>query len=569
MSVAWSGNAPPRGLTASLLDPLRRVGFWRFFAVCMGALLFIPIAVTLASWFNPDMEVWRHVQETLLAEILTNTLLLVFGVGSGVLFIGVGLAWLTARCDFPGRNIFDWALILPLAVPTYVLAFVFVGLFEYAGPVQGFLRETISSDLRLPSIRSTPGLILVMSLVLYPYVYMLSRAAFLSQGTAPIEAARVQGLGAWGSFFRVALPMARPAIAAGTALALMETLADFGAVSVFNFETFTTAIYRAWFGYYSLAAAGQLAALLLLFILLGLTAEKMARGRARFDQRQGGEITRIQLHGWRAWAATGFAFTVLFLGFLLPVLQLMIWGWGYLADFNERYLELVVNTLTLGAVSAVVTVSIALMLAYARRAQPDFITRRAVGASTLGYALPGSVLAVGIMIVFTWLDHRVADLLEPLVGDLGGQLLTGSVFALVLAYVMRFMAVAFGAVDSALEQIRPSLREAARSLGARDSEIIRRIYIPVLRPGLITAALLVGVDVMKEMPATLLLRPFGWDTLAVRIFEFTVEGQWERAALPAVTLVAVGLIPVIFLVNRTVRKHPRNQKPAAAEALQN
>nr|WP_232209259.1 iron ABC transporter permease [Alkalilimnicola ehrlichii] len=565
--MAWS-RAPRRGLIATLLDPLRRVGPWRLFALGMGTLLFVPIAVTLASWLTPDMEVWRHIQQTLLAEILGNTVMLVLGVGSGVLFLGVSLAWLTARCDFPGRGLFDWALILPLAVPTYVLAFVFVGLFEFAGPVQSFLRETVSSDLRLPSIRSTPGLILVMSLVLYPYVYMLSRAAFLSQGTAPMEAARVQGLSAWGSFFRVALPMARPAIAAGTALALMETLADFGAVSVFNFETFTTAIYRAWFGYYSLAAAGQLAALLLLIILLGLTAEKAARGRARFDQRQAGGVTRIPLRGWRAWAATGFAASVLFLGFLLPVLQLVIWGWGHLADFNERYLELVLNTLTLGAVSAFITVTIALLLAYARRVQPDFITRRAVGASTLGYALPGSVLAVGIMIVFTWLDHRVADLLEPLVGDIGGQLLTGSVFALIIAYVMRFMAVAFGAVDSALEQIRPSLREAARSLGARDWEIIRRIYIPVLRPGLITAALLVGVDVMKEMPATLLLRPFGWDTLAVRIFEFTVEGQWERAALPAVTLVAVGLIPVIFLVSRTVRKHPRNQKPAAAEALQ-
>lgn len=567
MSVAWS-RAPHRGLIATLLDPLRRVGRWRLFALGMGTLLFVPIAVTLASWFTPDMEVWRHIQETLLAEILGNTLMLVLGVGAGVLFLGVSLAWLTARCDFPGRGLFDWALILPLAVPTYVLAFVFVGLFEFAGPVQGFLRETISPDLRLPSIRSTPGLILVMSLVLYPYVYMLSRAAFLSQGTAPMEAARVQGMSAWGSFSRVALPMARPAIAAGTALALMETLADFGAVSVFNFETFTTAIYRAWFGYYSLAAAGQLAALLLLIILLGLTAEKAARGRARFDQRQAGVVTRTPLRGWRAWAATSFAGSVLFLGFLLPVLQLLIWGWGYLADFNERYLELVLNTLTLGAVTALVTVTIALLLAYARRVQPDFITRRAVGAATLGYALPGSVLAVGIMIAFTWLDHRVADMLEPFVGDIGGQLLTGSVFALIIAYVMRFMAVAFGAVDSALEQIRPSLREAARSLGARDWEIIRRIYIPVLRPGLITAALLVGVDVMKEMPATLLLRPFGWDTLAVRIFEFTVEGQWERAALPAVTLVAVGLIPVIFLVSRTVRKHPRNQKPAAAEALQ-
>ncbi len=532
----------------------QRIGPWRVLAVGAGALLFTPILVTLLAWLNPDHEVWRHLAETLLPEILRNTAILIFGVGSAVLVIGVGLAWLTAVCEFPGRRFFDWALMLPLAVPAYVLAFVFVGFFEYAGPLQTALRDLFGSDFQLPSVRSAPGVVLVMALVFYPYVYMLTRSAFLSQGRAPLEAARIQGLSPWAAFFRVAIPMARPAIAAGTALALMETLADFGAVAIFNFETFTTAIYRAWFGFYSINAAAQLAAILLLIILSGLWLERRARGRARFSQGSTQRLERIQLRGWRRWAATGAASTVLGLGFVLPLIQLAVWASGRLEDLNATYLGLIQNTLTLGIAAAVITVALALLLAYARRVQPDRLTQNAVTAATLGYALPGAVLAVGIMLALTWLDHLLAAAIAPW-GGLGTTFLAGSIVALLLAYVVRFMAVAYGAVDSSLERIRPVLRDAARSLGAGDREVIRRVYIPIVTPGLLTALLLVGVDVMKEMPATLLLRPFGWDTLAVRIFEFTTEGVWDRAAVPALTLVAVGLAPVVLLVRGSAKAH--------------
>ncbi|BAU56706.1 ferric iron ABC transporter [Halorhodospira halochloris] len=531
----------------------QRIGPWRLFAIAVGVVMFGPIMVTIISWVNPEYEIWNHLANTLLPQILRNTAILIFGVGFAVMFIGVGLAWLTAVCEFPGRKFFDWALMLPLAVPAYVLAFVFVGFFEYSGPLQTSLRDIFGPEFQLPPVRSAPGVVLVMALVFYPYVYMLTRAAFLAQGRTPLEAARIQGLGPWAAFGRVALPMARPAIAAGTALALMETLADFGAVSIFNFQTFTTAIYRAWFGFYSIEAAAQLAAILLLIVLTGLWIERRARGRARFDQGATTRyVERIYLRGWRRWAATAAASTVLLLGFVLPMIQLLIWAASEIDSFDPAYFGIIRNTVTLGAIAAVLTVLIALLLAYARRVQPDTITRRAVTASTLGYALPGSVLAVGIMLTLTWIDHSLAALIEPW-GGLGTTFLAGSVGALILAYVIRFMAVAFGAVDSSFERIRPELRDAARSLGATEREVIKRVYVPILTPGLLTALLLVGVDVMKEMPATLLLRPFGWDTLAIRIFEMTFEGQWERAALPAITLVIVGLLPVILLVRGSAR----------------
>jgi iron(III) transport system permease protein len=539
-----------------------RGGFWRWYALVLGAMMVVPLIMIALGWLSPQAELWSHMTRVMLPELVRNTLLLLLGVGTLVLLLGVSLAWLTAMCEFPGRRLFDWALMLPLAVPAYVQAFVFVGLFDYAGPVQSWLRAMFGGAIALPPIRSTGGVILVMALVLYPYVYMLARAAFVAQGQSVLDAARVQGLTQRQTFFRVALPMARPAIVAGVSLALMETLADFGAVAIFNYSTFTTAIYRAWFGFFSLAAAAQLASLLLLFVIVALTLERRARGNARFFQATSrGRARRLILRGGRAWLASGFAALILGLGFVLPLIQLLYWASGTLGDIDARFLALLQHTLMLGVIAAVLTVLLALLLAYAKRQRTDWLTRRAVAASTLGYALPGSVLAVGIMLTFTWVD----GLLMRLPWLESGPWLTGTVFALICAYITRFMAVAYGSVDSALEQIRPSLGDAARSLGAGHGEVIRRVYVPMLRPGLLTAGLLVCVDVMKEMPATLLLRPFGWDTLAVRIFEFTFEGQWERAALPAVTLVLVGLLPVILLVTRSAGTSSKQPIPPTLE----
>jgi iron(III) transport system permease protein len=545
------GNLTPGHLMA---EHSRAAG-WRLAGLLPALLVAVPLMVVFSGWLQPESEVWRHLADTILGELIANTLYLLAGVGGGVLLLGVGLAWLTALCDFPGRRLFDWALMLPLAVPAYVLAFVALALFDFSGPLQSALRDWLGPGLRLPEIRSGGGVAAVMVLVLYPYVYMLARSAFLTQGQGTLEAARVLGLGPWGAFFRVALPMARPAIAAGTALALMETLADFGTVAVFNFDTFTTAIYKAWFGLFNLQAASQLASLLLLLVAAALLLERRLRGRARYHEGSRGPVARrYRLSGWKGWGAALLCTLVLAAAFVVPVLQLLLWAWESAADYlDRRYLDLVLHTLFLGALAALLTVSGALLLAFARRRGRDALTAWSVSVATLGYALPGSVLAVGIMLGFTGMDNFLNSLWQYLGYEAPGRILSGTLLALLLAYGVRFLAVAFGPVDSALERIRPSLPEAARALGAGSPETLRRIYLPLLRPGLLTATLLVLVDVMKEMPATLLLRPFGWDTLAVRIYELTSEGEWERAALPAITLVLAGLLPVIVLVRRSAR----------------
>ncbi len=530
----------------------------RGLALVVAALVLMPMLVLFSSWSEIQTDIWSHLWQTQLPTLLGNTLMLLAGVTFGVLLLGVSLAWLTAVCEFPGRRWLDWALMLPFAVPAYVLAFVFVGLLDFSGPVQSFLRQQISGFTYV-NVRGTVGVVTVLVLVFYPYVYMLARGAFLAQGRGLMDAARILGVSPLQGFVRVALPMARPAIAAGVALALMETLADFGAVSVFNYDTFTTAIYKSWYGFFNLQSAAQLATLLLLLVALALTCERRVRGKARFEEheRRTGQ-NRYRLTGLRAWLASGYCMLVVLVAFGIPVLQLLVWnlktGW---VDLDARYLDLIAHTLFLGAMAALLTVLLALLLAVARRLHQDRWTRVAVSISTLGYALPGSVLAVGMMIAFTQADHLLAPLYRSF--GWGSQVLMGSVFVLVLAYCIRFMAVAFGPIDSGLARIRPALGEAARLLGCRPWGVAQRVYLPMLMPGLFSALVLVFVDVLKEMPATLLMRPFGWDTLAVRIYEMTSEGEWERAALPALTLVLVGLLPVIMLMRRSA------QKPGSSE----
>jgi len=532
---------------------LPRIGALHWLGGVAAVVVGIPLVLIVGAWVQPESEVWRHLADTVLGDLVVNTLVLLAGVGAGVLVLGVGLAWLTAVCEFPGRRFFDWALMLPLAVPAYVLAFVALGLLDFQGPVQGLLRLLLGCDAPLLfEVRSAAGVIGVMVLVLYPYVYLLARSAFLTQGAGSLEAARLLGLGPWGAFFRVALPMARPAVVAGTSLALMEALADFGAVAVFNYDTFTTAIYKAWFGLFNLQAASQLASVLLAFVAVVMSVERWSRGRARYTEA--GRSTRMHrqvLTGARGLLAAVAAGVVFSLAFAVPMAQLLVWmaaAWQE-GGLDARYRALVRHTLALGGLAALCTVTVALGLAYLQRVA-GFWGRALVRIATLGYALPGSVLAVGIMLAFTGLDGW----LEPLWQSLGrdpAPLFAGSVGALVVAYLIRFIAVAFGALDSGLARIRPSLSEAARSLGVHGAGVLRRVHLPLLRPALLTAVLLVLVEVMKEMPATLLLRPFGWDTLSVRIYELTSEGEWERAALPSVTLVLAGLLPVILLVRRS------------------
>jgi iron(III) transport system permease protein len=529
---------------------------WYPIAFAVALLVLLPVSVLMFSWHEVDQQIWAHLWQTQLPRLLGNTLMLVLGVGVGVTLLGVSLAWLTSLCEFPGRRWLDWALMLPFAIPAYVLAFVFVGLLDFAGPLQTLLREWFGNGVRFPRVRSTGGVIIVLVLVFYPYVYLLARNAFLAQGKGLMEAARVLGLSPWRAFWRVALPMARPAIGAGLALAIMETLADFGAVAVFNFDTFTTAIYKTWYSFYSLTSATQLASLLLLAVMLVLYGERRARGAVRpVNERPRGKAL-YHLKGGQALAASAWCGLVFACGFVIPLLQLIVWFWQRgRFDLDERYSALILHTLYLGAMAALITVSVALLLAFARRMAPTRLMRSTVGLANLGYALPGSMLAVAIMLAFSYLDRELVIPLSSWLGGAGKPVLLGSLSALLLAYMIRFMAVAYGPLENSLARIRPSLPEASRSLGVGGVGLFFKVYLPLLVPGALSAALLVFVDVLKEMPATLLMRPFGWDTLSVRVFEMTSEGEWARAALPALTLVLVGLLPVILLIRRSARRH--------------
>jgi iron(III) transport system permease protein len=509
----------------------------------------VPIAAVLASLAQPAVDVWAHLLRTQLTELLVNTVLLLIGVGLGSLVLGTTLAWLIVHYRFPGRAFFEWALVLPLAVPAYVIGFAFLGLFDFAGPVQTLLRDRLGFGVGL-NPRSYGGVVTVMTLVFYPYVYLLARSAFVEQGAVTLETARSLGCGRLRAFREVTLPMARPALGAGTALAMMEALADFGTVSTFGYRTLTEAIYRVWYGMFDRLAATQLASVLLLFALALILLERMLRGRARYTQsrRRGHGVVSVALRGGRRAAATALCATVLVVAFLLPVAQLMAWAgpllltWPPVPHFNA----ILGRTLSLAALASLLVAVLAVMLGYAARLQPTAGVRLATQFASMGYALPGSVIAVGILVPMAWFDHALVVGAERALGLPLGLLLTGSVAGLLFAYAVRFLAVGFQTVDASLAHVPRSLDDAARSLGERTAGMLRRVHMPLLRRGLLTAFILVFVETMKEMPATLLLRPFGVDTLATQIWEWTSESLWAEAAVPALALVIAGLGPVFL-----------------------
>jgi len=517
-------------------------------------LVAVPIMVVVSSLATPSLDVWAHLWQTSLLELVWNTLALIVGVGLGVLLLGIGLAWLVTLYRFPGRALFEWLLILPMAMPAYVIGFVFLAIFNFTGPVQSWLRSLLGSRVWFPDIASYGGLVLVMTLVLYPYLYLLARTAFLEQSAGTMEAARALGVSELRTFWKVALPLARPSIAAGLGLALMEALADFGTVAIYGYSTFTVAIYRVWFGLFNRHAATELASVLLFFTFGLYLIEHAMRGRARFSQTEGSvrPLQAKQLSGWRAWAATGVSGLVVGGGFVLPIAQLLFWMVTTIggSDYDTRYPIFLLNTLLLAVVAAAVAVAAAVVLAYGLRLSRSRIMAIFARVATLGYAVPGSVIAVGVLIPLAFCDHTLDGFLRHTFGVSSGLLLTGSMVGLVYAYVVRFLAVSCQPVEAGLNRITPSMDMAARSLGTSPGGVLRRIHLPLIRAGLGNAAILVFVDVMKEMPATLLLRPFGYDTLAVRVWQFTSESLWEAAALPSLTIVASGMIPVLVLIGR-------------------
>ena len=531
---------------------------WRGFALALpiALLTLVPLAAVLGLALAPQAEIWQHLWQYVLPRVLANTTLLLALVGVAVLAVGVPLAWLTALCEFPGRRFFAWALVLPLAIPAYVLAFVQMGLFEYAGPVQATLRELFGSSRWFPDIRgSLWGLVLVLTMAFYPYVYLLARSAFLTQGRRCMEAAQALGLSPTAGFFKVALPLARPWIGAGLALVLMEVLADFGAIAVFNYDTFTTALYKSWFDLHNMAAAAQLASLLVLVVLLLVAAEQRSRSAQRFHASPARQ-QRIVLSGAARWLASGLCLLVFAAAFAVPMLQIVRWALSvWRTDLNADYWGYAWNTLFLGLVTAAVCSVLALLLAWVRRRHADGLTRWTVRLAVLGYALPGVVLAVGVFVPIAWLDAQLMAWLAPFgVETLG--ILKGSLAAMLLALAARFLAVAFHASDSAMQRITRSQEDACASLGLTPWQTLRRLHLPLLRTGLLSAFLLVMVDVMKEMPITLMTRQFGWDTLAVRVFQLTSESLWDQAALPALAIVLVGVIPVVLLMRQTEKSAP-------------
>jgi iron(III) transport system permease protein len=531
---------------------------WAWTAIGIAAVVAVPIAAVLSSLAVPSGDVWRHLWRTQLLELIANTLLLLLGVGMGTLLVGGGLAWLVVFHRFPGRSVLEWALILPLAVPAYVIGFTFLGLFEYAGPIQGALRGALGAGARLPELRSYGGVVAMMTLVFYPYVYLLARIAFREQGTAAVEIARTLGRSRPAAFLAVTVPMARPALAAGVALAMMEALADFGTVATFGYRTLTEAIYRVWYGMFDRIAATQLASVLLLFALALLLLVHRSRGRARFIQR--GRPSRAlepePLRGLRAAAATAVCVGVLGPAFVLPVGQLAWWALAAVRGGRVApdFLALLEHTALLAAAAAGLACALAVLLAYAGRLRGTLAVRLAARLASMGYALPGAVIAVGVLLPLAWADHVLVPPLERALDRPLGLLLTGSAAGLILAYVVRFLAVGLQSVEASLGRIPPSLDDAARTLGARAGVALRRVHLPLIRGGLLTALVLVFVEAMKEMPATLLLRPFGLNTLAIEIWERTSEAMWQEAAVPALALVGVGLLPVVLLIRLTSRR---------------
>ena len=527
-------------------------------AAVAACLLAVPVLVVLGSVFTPSRETWAHLSATVLPEYIANTLWLTLGVGTGVILIGVATAWLATMCRFPGRGFFEWALILPLAVPAYVMAYAYTDFLQFTGPVQTWLRGYFGwgrADYWFPEMRSVGGAAFIFSFVFYPYVYLLARAAFLEQAAGMIEAGRSLGYGPWRSFFRLALPLARPGVAAGVALALMETLADFGTVSYFALPTFTTGIYRAWLSLGDRAAAAQLAAALLGFVAVVLIAERLSRGRARFDERSSRRpVVAQRLEGPLAWAAMLACSVPLIVGFVLPaaiLLDLSIGGSDF--QFGARYFRLVFNSVSVAAVTAACAVALALLMAYALRSGGGVFALVAHRLAALGYAVPGAVIAVGILIPVTRVDHALSGLLQSLFGISTGLILTGGIAALVYAYLVRFLAVALQSVEAGLAKVTPSMDDAARSLGASPLSILLRVHVPLLAPSVLTAALLVFVDVMKELPATFMMRPFNFDTLAVHAYNLAADERLSELAAPALTIVAVGVVPLVLLSRSLVR----------------
>lgn len=525
---------------------------WTSISLIVSVIIALPILSVLFALTGPTTTAWTHIRETILLSYLSNTLWLMIQVGIYTLVLGVATAWLTAATDFTGRKLLTWALILPLAAPAYIVAYVYTDLLEFSGPVQSALRNTFGlnpGDYFFPQIRSLPGAALIISLVLYPYVYLLTRVAFTKRSVTLFDAARTLGASPTRAFFRIALPAARPAIAGGLALVLMETLADFGVVDYFGVPTFSTGIFRTWFAMGEQAAAMKLAAVMLVFVILLIALEKSQSPKGGPSAlAKDGSFNRIPLKGWQAALALFICLVPVLLGCVIPLLilfQYAIQSGDPL--FGRVFLSYMSNSVWVSSAAALITVGVALLLTYAQHLSANRLTSGSIKLATLGYALPGTMLAVGLLAPISQLDRWLANYFETQWDWQAGLLLTGTATILIYAYVVRFLTVAFNSTSSGMTQIPQAYEQAARSLGASPRKVIRRIHFPLMRRAVWAALLLVFVDTMRELPATLLLRPFNFETLATRVYRLASDERLADASTAAIAIVLIGLIPVLFL----------------------
>lgn len=536
--------------------PLTR---WNIVLVLLSLLFSIPLAVVLGSVFFPAKEIWSHLADTVLTDYIINSLILFVGVGSFSLILGVIPAWLVTMYRFPMSHYLEWALLLPMAIPAYIIAYSYTGMLDVAGPLQTSLREITGWQYRdywFPEIRSLGGAITMLSLVLYPYIYLLARAAFIEQSVCVLEVSRTLGCNAIDAFRRVALPLARPAIMVGLSLVVMETLADYGTVQYFGVSVFTTGIFRTWFGLGNSLAAAQLSALLLVFVAVFLYLERRSRRQARFHHTSNrySSLMQQQLNKGSGLCALVSCATPVLLGFIIPLLFLVNLALDtYSEVLGKDFYLLLFNSLLLAIATAILALLIALFMAYSNRNSASSINRFMVRFVSMGYAIPGTVIAVGVLIPFAWFDNTLDAFLTEYFSISSGLLISGTVVILIYAYLTRFLAVSINTVEAGLIKIKPTMDEVAKTIGMSPISIIKRIHMPMMRGSLLTALLLVFIDVLKELPVTLILRPFNFNTLAVRTYELANEERLADAAVPALAIVLAGVIPVIMISNSISR----------------
>ena len=521
-------------------------------------LLGLPVIALIFSALSADGELFRHLADTVLLDYIANTSALVLGVVLLSLLFGVPTAWLVAMCQVPGRRALQWALMLPMAMPSYIVAYVYTDLLDYSGPLQAGLRTLFDwntpADYWFPAIRSLGGAAWVLALVLFPYVYLLARASFLEQSVSLIHSSRLLGCTPWQSFRRLSLPLARPAIMVAVSLVAMETLADFATVHFFAINTLTTAIYDTWLGYGSLATAARLSCLMLLAVVLLIAVERRSRQRQQVFQKSMGHEPplRYPLRGLPRLLAGLWCWGLVVAGFALPFAILLDYGVRYFElSWTPEFVRFAGNSLTISTLTALLAMGIALLLGFFRRLDGGIRSLLPLRIAAMGYAMPGTVLAIGVLVPLTALDFGINDLAEWLGQQGPGLLLTGTLTAIVFGYLVRFVAIAIGSVESSMGKISPSLDMAARSLGQGSGGMLRRVHLPLVRRGLFAGAMLVFIESMKELPAALLLRPFNFDTLATHVYQFVSDEMLERGALGAIVIVLVGLLPLIW-VNRSL-----------------